>query len=36
MNVINLFHTLSSLSGITMIVLGSLWLKQYLKRDFCF
>lgn len=36
MNIINFFHTLSALSGITMIVLGSLWLKQHLKRSFCF
>ena len=35
MNMINFFHTLSALSGITIIVLGSLWMKKYLKRSFC-
>lgn len=34
MNIIDLLHTLSALSGIVMIVVGSLWLKQYLKRSF--
>jgi len=33
---INFFHTLSALSGIATIAFGSLWLKQYLKRSFCF
>lgn len=36
MNMINILHTLSALSGIAMIAIGSLWLKQYLKRSFCF
>lgn len=36
MNMINLFQTLSALSGIAAIAIGSLWLKQYLKRSFCF
>jgi len=35
MNVINILHTLSALSGIAMIVIGSFWLKYYLKRGFC-
>ena len=36
MNVMQLFHTLSALSGVAAIAIGSLWLKQYLKRSFCF
>lgn len=36
MNIIDCLHTLSALSGIAMISFGSLWLKQYLKRSFCF
>ena len=36
MNVINMLQTLTALSGIAMIATGSLWLKQYLKRSFCF
>ena len=33
---INFFYTLSALSGIATIAFGSLWLKQYLKRSFCY
>ena len=36
MNIIHTFQSLSALSGIAMIAFGSLWLKQYLKRSFCF
>ncbi len=36
MNAIHIFQAMSSLSGIVMISFGSLWLKQYLKRSFCF
>lgn len=36
MNVIDILHTLSALSGIALIAIGSLWLKQYLKRSFCY
>ena len=36
MNIIHFFQTLSALYGIAMIAAGSLWLKQYLKRSFCF
>jgi len=36
MTMINILHMLSALSGIAMITAGSLWLKQYLKRSFCF
>lgn len=35
MNLLNMLQTLSALSGIAMIAIGSLWLKQYLKRSFC-
>lgn len=35
MTFLNTLQTLSALSGITIIVLGSLWLKTYLKRGFC-
>ena len=35
MNIIHLLHMLSALSGIAAVVLGSLWLKYYLKRSFC-
>ena len=35
MNFFELFQTLSALSGITVIAIGSLWLKSYLKRSFC-
>ena len=35
MNLLNILHTLNALSAIALIVLGSLWLKQYLKRSFC-
>ena len=35
MNVLNYLQMLSALSGITIIVLGSLWLKNQLKRSFC-
>jgi len=35
MEIINLFQTLSALSGIAIIAFGSLWLKQFLKRSFC-
>ena len=30
-----LFHTMTALSGIAIIAIGSLWLKSYLKRSFC-
>ena len=36
MNVMNIFQSMSALSGIAMISFGALWLKQYLKRSFCF
>ena len=36
MNAIQIFQAMSSLSGIVLISFGSLWLKQYLKRSFCF
>lgn len=36
MNAIQIFQAMSSLSGIVLISFGSLWLKQYLKRCFCF
>lgn len=36
MNILPILHTLSALSGIAIIAFGSLWLKQYLKRSFCF
>jgi len=36
MDLLNMLQTLSALSGIAMIAVGSLWLKQYLKRSFCF
>ena len=36
MNAVNILHTLSALSGIAIIAVGSLWLKQYLKRSFYF
>ena len=36
MNAISIFQAMSSLSGIAMISFGSLWLKQHLKRSFCF
>jgi len=35
MRLLDVLQTLSALSGIAMIALGSLWLKQYLKRSFC-
>jgi len=35
MTLLNILQTLSALSGITMVLLGSLWLKAYLKRSFC-
>lgn len=36
MNLMNLFQTMSALSGIAMIAFGSLWLKSYLKHSLCF
>ena len=36
MNFMNIIHSMSALSGIAMIAFGALWLKQYLKRGFCF
>ena len=36
MTILNMLHTMSALSGIGIIAIGSLWLKQYLKRCFCF
>jgi hypothetical protein len=36
MNVMNIIQSLMALSGITAISFGSLWLKQHLKRSFCF
>ena len=35
MILLNTLQTLSALSGITIIVLGSLWIKNHLKRSFC-
>ena len=35
MNFLNILPTLSALSGIAIIVFGTLRLKQYLKRSFC-
>lgn len=35
MTLLNMLQTLSALSGIAMILLGSLWLKTHLKRGFC-
>jgi len=35
MTLLNMLQALSALSGITIIVLGSLWLKTYLKRSVC-
>jgi len=35
MDLLNMLQTLSALSGIAMIAVGSLWLKYYLKRSFC-
>ena len=35
MNTFEFIQMLSALSGIAMIAVGSLWLKQYLKRGFC-
>ena len=36
MNLIHVLHTLSALSGVATVAFGSLWVKQYLKRSFCF
>jgi len=36
MNAVHISQMLGALSGITVISFGSLWLKQYLKRSFCF
>lgn len=36
MNFLNILQTLSALSGIAIIVFGTLWLKQHLKSRFCF
>ena len=36
MNMIHFFQTMSALCGIATIAFGSLWVKQYLKRSFCF
>ena len=35
MNGLNYLQMLSALSGITVISVGSLWLKYRLKRSFC-
>lgn len=35
MDLLNILHALSALSGVAMIAMGSLWLKQHLKRSFC-
>lgn len=35
MPILNMLHTMSALSGIAVVVIGSLWLKSYLKRSFC-
>lgn len=35
MSVYPFVQMMSSLSGISMILMGSLWLKDYLKRSFC-
>lgn len=34
MDLLNMLQTLSALSGIAMIAIGSLWLKSHLKRSF--
>ncbi len=34
MNFLNMLQTLSALSGIAIIAVGSLWLKCHLKRTF--
>jgi len=36
MDLTNMLQSLSALSGIAMIAVGTLWLKQYIKRSFCF
>jgi len=36
MDLTNMLQSLSALSGIVMIAVGTLWLKQYIKRSFCF
>ena len=36
MNIMNLLPSMIALSGISMISFGALWVKQYLKRSFCF
>ena len=36
MSILNLLQALSALSGVALITFGSLWLKSYLKRCFCF
>lgn len=35
MSVYPFVQMMSSLSGIALILMGSLWLKDYLKRSFC-
>ena len=35
MYISELLQTMTALSGIAMIAIGSLWVKQYLKRSFC-
>lgn len=35
MTFLNTLQTLSALSGIAIIAMGTLWLKQHLKRSFC-
>ena len=35
MNMISVFHTLSALSGIAILAVGSLSLKRSLKRSLC-
>lgn len=34
MNLNELVQTISALTSITMILIGSLWLKQYLRANF--
>ena len=35
MNLTEFVQTISALTSITMILIGSLWLKQYLRAKFC-
>ena len=35
MSLLNVLQMMSALSGITLISVGSLWVKYHLKRSFC-